>query len=125
MSRNGVWQLKKMCITYCEHSGSSKYIRNILPTDFIKFKEANPQIEFEEKVVSGCHPSVTATYLSGKEKFLPLRGREEEKIIKHLQNLRDTSGFKPTKFGDRYIKKTDTIQGLWHPFLDLKNAQQQ
>ncbi|GAM17333.1 hypothetical protein SAMD00019534_005080 [Acytostelium subglobosum LB1] len=125
MSKNGVWQLQRVAINYCQHSGSSKHIRNILPTQIVEFKEANPQIEFEEVVKSGSHPSFLATYASGKQKFVPLRGREEDKIIKHLQNLKDTTGNKPRKFGDRYITKTESIQGLWHPFLDLKNVNEQ
>eukprot|EP01133_Synstelium_polycarpum_P005664 gene5664-6539_t len=128
MSRNGTWQLKKLVLNYCDHSGSSKYVsyvRNLLPNGLQAFKDANPQIEFTEIINRGQHPMAIATYVSGKTKVVPLRGREEDKVIKHLQNLRDTSGFKPIKFGDRYIKKTDTIQGLWHPFLDLKSSSEQ
>ncbi|EGG23915.1 hypothetical protein DFA_06053 [Cavenderia fasciculata] len=121
MSKNGVWQLKKVVLQYCDHSGSSKFIRNILPTLIQEYKQNNPQIEFVEEVNRGRHPQATATYVSGKKKIVPLRGEEEEKVVKHLDNLRNTAGFKPMKFGNRYIRQTQSIQGLWHPFLNFNN----
>ncbi|EGC37460.1 hypothetical protein DICPUDRAFT_30259 [Dictyostelium purpureum] len=123
MSKNGVWQLKKLVINYCEFSGSSKYVRNILGSSIKQFKELNPQIQVEESVVRGGHPSLLATYESGVTKFVPLRGREEDKVVKHMENLRDTSGERPRKFGDRYVKKTESIQGLWNPFINFKSAE--
>ncbi|KAN0040550.1 hypothetical protein ACTA71_008887 [Dictyostelium dimigraforme] len=124
MSKNGVWQLKKLAINYCEFSGSSKYIRNILSSKVEKFKKVNPQIEFEYNINRGSHPYLTATYESGVTKTVPLRGRTEDKVLKHMQNLKDVSGEKPRKFGDRYISKTQSIQGLWNPFINFSNNEQ-
>ncbi|KAN0040887.1 hypothetical protein ACTFIV_003423 [Dictyostelium citrinum] len=124
MSKNGVWQLKKLAINYCEYSGSSKYIRNILNSGVETFKKLNPQIELEYKVNRGSHPYLIATYESGAIKTVPLRGRTEDKVLKHMQNLKDTSGDKPRKFGDRYISKTESIQGLWNPFINFSNNEQ-
>ncbi|KAK5581550.1 hypothetical protein RB653_001586 [Dictyostelium firmibasis] len=122
MSKNGVWQLKKLAINYCEFSGSSKYIRNVLNSSISEFKQLNPQIELEQNIKRGSHPFLTATYESGVTKTVPLRGRTEDKVLKHIQNLRDISGSKPRKFGDRYITKTESIQGLWHPFINFENS---
>ncbi|KYQ88286.1 hypothetical protein DLAC_10978 [Tieghemostelium lacteum] len=119
MSKNGVWQLKKLVIRYCDLSGSSKYIRNILNTNIKEFKDSNPQIEYSDEVNRGKHPYLVAHYESGIVKQLPLRGREEDKIMKHILNLKESSGEKPRKFKDRYIKTTPSIQGLWNPFIEF------
>jgi len=121
MSRNGVWQLQKLVIKYCDLSGSSRDLRNVINTTLKEFKINNPQIEFEESLNRGKHPLAIATYKSGVTKTVPLRGRSEEKILKHIQNLRDTTGEAPRKFGNRYIQTTQSIQGLWNPFIEFSD----
>ena len=84
MARRGVWQLKKLVINYCDHSGSSIGTRYVLVVDipmiiahkhacqsecreFLKswlprFREENPHLEIAEVLRRGGHPFLEASY---------------------------------------------------------------
>ena len=81
MSRRGVWQLTKLTVNYCAHSGSSRGVRCValrraafatpaltrLCSEFISsdlelFRSSNPQMAVEAALRPGRHPHALAEY---------------------------------------------------------------
>lgn len=63
MATKGVWQLNKVTIRYCQHGGSSRYVRKLLSDErFLKFVEENPQVQFETELKGARHPIVIGDY---------------------------------------------------------------
>ena len=63
MATKGVWQLSKVTIRYCQHGGSSRYVRQLLSDQrFLQFVEENPQVQFETELKGARHPIVIGDY---------------------------------------------------------------
>ena len=63
MATKGVWQLKQVTIRYCQHGGSSRYVRQLLGDHrFLKFVEENPQVQFETELKGARHPILIGDY---------------------------------------------------------------
>jgi len=62
MSRRGVWQLSKLTLNYCEHSGSSRGVREFVAGGLDAFRQANPQLELVAALRPGRHPHAAADY---------------------------------------------------------------
>lgn len=63
MATKGVWQLKQVTIRYCQHGGSSRYVRQLLSDErFVKFVEENPQVQFETELKGARHPVLIGDY---------------------------------------------------------------
>ena len=60
MSRRGVWQLSKLTLNYCEHSGSSRGVREFVAGGLDAFRQANPQLELVAALRPGRHPHAAA-----------------------------------------------------------------
>ena len=62
MSRNGVWQLKRLTLHYCSFSGSSAGVRQFVEQMMPGFREKNKQLELVENVRRGRHPFFEGQY---------------------------------------------------------------
>lgn len=107
MARRGVWQLEKLCLSYCEFSGSSqgarwnlkhKSVRKFSMLTFLKcgcslrqflanglppFKEDNQWLQVDTKIRRGQHPFFTARFREWKMHQLSIR-RQSVKWALHI-----------------------------------------
>ena len=69
MATRGIRQLQKLTLSYCEHGGSSRYVREFISSGkIVEYARANPQVQVAVEVSNGRHPNVTAEYLTGWDK---------------------------------------------------------
>ncbi len=63
MSINGVQQLKKVVINFCDFGGSSRGVRSIIDNkQLFSFATQNPQVDFVVMVNRGKHPFIKGEY---------------------------------------------------------------
>lgn len=63
MATRGIWQLKEVTIRYCQHSGSSRHVRDFLSNkQFLEFVKENPQVSFRTELKPGRHPVLIGDY---------------------------------------------------------------
>uniref|UniRef100_M4BMG1 Large ribosomal subunit protein mL43 n=1 Tax=Hyaloperonospora arabidopsidis (strain Emoy2) TaxID=559515 RepID=M4BMG1_HYAAE len=118
MATKGVWQLSKVTIRYCQHGGSSRYVRQLLSDQrFLQFVEENPQVQFETELKGARHPIVIGDYVTNERKVSDLKNQDIPFILKQLERLRNSSGRKMTPMKKPVISKRPTIQGIWQPDL--------
>lgn len=66
-------------------------IRHFLASETIdEFREKNPQFEYEAVLRRGRHPYVSALYVNGFRKDLPIIGKDEEEIMDGLMRMRNS-----------------------------------
>lgn len=66
-------------------------MRHFMAGETIKeFKEKNPQFEYEAVMRRGRHPFVSAIYINGFRKDLPIIGKDEEEIVSGLNRMRNS-----------------------------------
>ena len=71
--------------------GSSKGVRDFLKSDYLKeFLEKNPQIEYHFYKKAGAHPGISATYVNGYIRDLPLRNKEVEEVLDDIYTVRNS-----------------------------------
>lgn len=63
-----------------------------------EFKEKNPQFEYEAVMRRGRHPYVSALYINGFRKDLPIVGKNEEEIFEGLQRMRNSCRLEVTSW---------------------------
>ncbi|KAI9912291.1 hypothetical protein PsorP6_008990 [Peronosclerospora sorghi] len=126
MATNGVWQLKQVTIRYCQHGGSSRYVRQLLRDQrFLKFVEDNPQVQFETKIKGAHHPILIGDYVKNQRKVSDIKNQDIPFIMKQvrlnrrLERLRNSSGRKMTRIKKPVYSKRPTIQGIWQPDIDF------
>ncbi|CEG40921.1 Mitochondrial/chloroplast ribosomal protein 36a [Plasmopara halstedii] len=120
MATKGVWQLKQVTIRYCQHSGSSRYVRQLLSDDrFHKFVEENPQVHFKTELKGARHPILVGEYVTNQRKVSDIKNQDINFIMKQLQRLRDSSGRKMTHIKKPVISKRISVQGIWQPTLNF------
>ncbi|CAI5743829.1 unnamed protein product [Peronospora destructor] len=120
MATNGVWQLKQVTIRYCQHGGSSRYVRQLLGDHrFLNFVEENPQVKFMTELKGARHPILVGDYVKNERKVMDIKNQDIKFIMKQLNRLRDSSGRKMTHIKKPVISKRPTIQGIWQPDLDF------
>ena len=94
MSIRGVYQLMRLELKYCDHSGSSRHLRNFLENHLKTLREEWSHLDITTTVRRGRHPHVTGTYRNGRQKTVDLKNKEEEKIRYHLNFLFTEKGRK-------------------------------
>ncbi|KAG1711814.1 hypothetical protein DVH05_009056 [Phytophthora capsici] len=120
MATKGVWQLKQVTIRYCQHGGSSRYVRQLLGDErFLKFVEENPQVQFDTELKGARHPILIGDYVTNQRKVADIKNQDIPFILKQLERLRNSSGRKMTPIKKPVYSKRPTIQGIWQPDLDF------
>mgnify|MGYP002037958893 CR=1 FL=1 len=108
----GVWQCRRMVLSYCERGGSSKGVRNFLETMLVPFAEHNPQISIQVAIRPHRYPQVVAEYLVDKPKALSLKGLSAHQVSTRVQLLRDMRPL-PLRKWDKAFRSTPSVQGAW------------
>jgi large subunit ribosomal protein L43 len=62
MAVRGVWQLQKLIVCFCDHSGSSAGARDFVHRLLPQFQKLNPQFELSTHLVRGHHPHLRGLY---------------------------------------------------------------
>jgi hypothetical protein len=66
-------------------------MRRLLTSDeFQEFREKNPQFDYEVVKRRGRHPFISALYINGFIKDLPVVGKSEEEIIEGCFKMRNS-----------------------------------
>ncbi|KFM25659.1 N-acetyltransferase eso1 [Auxenochlorella protothecoides] len=94
MARQGVWQLQKLILNYCEFSGSSRGARVFVEKLWPEFTAGNPQLDATLHVHPGRHPNLTAQYLNGRVRTVGLRNEDPDEIMRQAILLRSSTGRK-------------------------------
>src|SRR5690606_35061067 len=124
MSKNGVWQLTRIILNYCDHSGSSKGVRYftkyhlklIFTSELINtgrlyaFARENPQIQFVVQLRRGKHPVVMGEWRNGRKFSVECSNDSPEEIERTMYTLRNQWGTKGRKLGRYVISKRPSIQ---------------
>ena len=117
MSIRGVWQLLRLNVNYCDHSGSSKHIRAFVNSSLTEYAAQYPHAEVTSTVRRGKHPHMTGEFRNGNTKTVDLRNMEEEQIKFHLRYMFSEKGKRgggPVKNGRRFTVNK-SVQGMWRP----------
>ena len=123
MATRGIFQLKTLKIFYCEHGGSSRAVRDFISSGrIVAWATQNPQIEVEVKVRNGKHPFVEGEYISGQPKQIGVKNEDTKRIYEVMDMLKNSSGRKMKRLNRPVITQTPSIQGVWTPMLNLKEA---
>jgi large subunit ribosomal protein L43 len=114
MARNGVWQLKKLTVNYCDWGGSSRGARDFLQRILPSFKVHNPQLDIAAQVKRGQHPHLTAEYANRSQRVVDMKNKEPEQILEHSLRLRGSAGRKTShRVRKRHITQQPSVQGEW------------
>ncbi|XP_009790294.1 large ribosomal subunit protein mL43 isoform X2 [Nicotiana tabacum] len=109
MALRGVWQLKKLVVSYCNWGGSSRGIRAFMESELPAFKEQNPQLEV-----------VTELNRENKnERVVCVRNLSQDEVLEAATKLRNSLGRKVVKMKTRHVTKQPSVQGTWSTALKL------
>lgn len=111
MTQRGVWQLQRLTVSYCEHSGSSRgareFVQNFLPL----FAKDNKQIEVKAELKPGRHPCLRGEYRNGSSRQVGLKNETQEELLRQAMMLRGTIGRKASLVVKRrHVQKNPSIQ---------------
>lgn len=118
MAVNGVWQLERLTVNYCNWGGSSAGVRSFLAGGLVGFAEANPNLKIVARAVKGNkHPHAVAVYRNGTRQQMSLRNLEGREIDAVLRRLRDRTGRKMASLKRWHSPKlaVPSVQGEWRP----------
>lgn len=123
MATRGVKQLTKLTLSYCEHGGSSRTIREFISSGrVIDFARENPTVEVSVKPRNGHHPFILGHYRTGRSKQISVKNEELARLYKVIEMLNNSSGRKITKITKPILTQTPSIQGVWTPMLDIEQT---
>jgi large subunit ribosomal protein L43 len=124
MATRGIFQLQTLKFFYCEHGGSSRTVRDFISSGrIVRWAMANPQVDVEVKVRNGQHPYVLGEYLTGNPKQVGVKNEDMKRIYEVIDMLKNSSGRKIKRLQKPVVTQTPTIQGIWTPMLDIKDAE--
>ncbi|CAK9198570.1 unnamed protein product [Sphagnum troendelagicum] len=115
MAVRGVWQLKKLVVCFCDHSGSSAGAREFVEMLLPKFQKQNPQLEATTHLVRGHHPHLRGHFVNGNERVVDVKNKSSEEIWTQVMRLRNSTGRKVVKLKTRHVTHSPSVQGTWTP----------
>ena len=124
MATRGIFQLTKLSLYYSEVGGSSRAVREYLSNgNLAAWAEAHPHVEIAVAVRNGRHPYIQANYRTQAATHqVSVKNVESWKEVESVcEMLHNRSGRKITKITTPVLTDTPSIQGVWTPFLNLKD----
>mmetsp|Transcript_4894 Transcript_4894/g.5776 ORF Transcript_4894/g.5776 Transcript_4894/m.5776 type:complete len:173 (-) Transcript_4894:33-551(-) len=118
MSVKGVRQLKSIRFFFCDIGGSSHGARKLLKSnELVEFmKQHNLKLDIYLK--RGHHPCLSATYINGFIRDVPIKSYNQDKIIDSFMKLWKSLGRRPLKHNSAAVsKEIPSIQGKWRDDL--------
>lgn len=94
MATRGVFQLRKLTVMYCDHSGSSKGAREFIRRRIVEFANNTPAAEVATELRPGKHPYIMGDYITGEVKTIGIKNIEPREIMDYALMLRNSSGRK-------------------------------
>ncbi|XP_024386762.1 large ribosomal subunit protein mL43 [Physcomitrium patens] len=115
MAVRGVWQLQKLIVCFCDHSGSSAGAREFVARIFPTLQKNNPQFEVATQLVPGQHPYLRGLYLNKNDRVVDVKNKNAEEILTQAMRLRNSTGRKVVKLKTRHVTFNPSVQGSWSP----------
>ncbi|KAJ8562583.1 hypothetical protein K7X08_031035 [Anisodus acutangulus] len=119
MALRGVWQLKKLVVSYCNWGGSSRGIRAFMESELPAFKQKNPQLEVVTELNRGQHPFLKGLYKNKNERVVCVKNLSQDEVLEAATKLRNSLGRKVVKLKTRHVTKQPSVQGTWSTALEL------
>lgn len=94
MATRGVFQLRKITVKYCDHSGSSKGAREFIRRRIVEFANNTPAAEVATELRPGQHPYIMGDYVTGEVKTIGIKNIPPGEIMDYALMLRNSSGRK-------------------------------
>lgn len=94
MATRGVFQLRKLTVKYCDHSGSSKGAREFIRHRIVEFANNTPAAEVATELRPGQHPYIMGDYVTGEVKTIGIKNIAPGEIMDYALMLRNSSGRK-------------------------------
>ncbi|KAL4430376.1 hypothetical protein ABPG77_002182 [Micractinium sp. CCAP 211/92] len=114
MSRQGVWQLRKLLVHYCDWGGSSRGAREFVERILPQFQRDNPQLAVEAVVRRGRHPGLLAEYRNTTTRHVDVKNAPAEEVLRQAVYLRSSLGRKASlQVKQRTRSQMPSIQGPW------------
>jgi large subunit ribosomal protein L43 len=120
MATRGVFQLQKLVLTYCEHGGSSRAVRDVVSSGQLsQWAVDHPHVQIHVRVRNGRHPYVEGSYVNFAKHQVGVKNRTSGDVLSVCDLLHNRSGRKIKKVTTPVVTATPSVQGVWTPFLDL------
>ena len=86
MVSRGVPQLKNLRLYFCDYGGSSTGTRAALKSEKLAdFMDTNEYLNLEVSMRRNHHPYISATYINGYVRDIPLRNLDESEVIEWVE----------------------------------------
>ncbi|KAF8065966.1 hypothetical protein N665_1163s0002 [Sinapis alba] len=112
MALKGVWQLKKLVVSYCNWGGSNRGIRAFMDSESPALIEKNPQLEVVTALSRGQHPYLKGEYQMKGWCVMCVKNMDTEEVLLNATRLRNSLGRKVVKLRTRHVTKYPSVQGI-------------